>query len=177
MSTTWPERSAGEPSTTAPDAVPSTIAVRGHPIHPMLVTLPIASLLGLVGTDLAYYATLDPFWARVSYLLAAAGAITGAVAGAAGAIDLLYAGGAAKLPSARIHAGGNLLVVLLAIVNWFAREGDPGAFILSWGLWLSIGTAMLLFITGWAGGELAYRHRIGVIPRSNRDEAIRPGIR
>lgn len=160
------DQPSSESSVEKPDAIPSTMAIRGHPIHPMLVTFPIAALLGLVATDLTYYLTLDPFWARTSHWLAATGAITGTLAGGAGAIDLLNARSAAKLPSARVHAIGNLLVVLLAIVSWFARESDPGAFILSWGLSLSIGTALLLLITGWAGGELAYRHRIGVIPRA-----------
>ena len=163
MSTKLDHLAASSPEQT--DAIPSTFAIRGHPIHPMLVTIPIAALLGLVGTDLTYYFTLDPFWAHTSHWLAATGAITGTLAGGAGAIDLLNARGATKLPSAKVHAIGNMLVVLLAIVSWFARENDPGAFILSWGLWLSIGTALLLMVTGWAGGELAYRHRVGVMPK------------
>ena len=40
--------------------------------------------------------------------------------------------------------------------------GDAAAAVLPWGLALSALTTALLAVTGWYGGELAYRHMIGV---------------
>lgn len=40
---------------------PSTAAVSGHPIHPMLIPFPIAFLIGALATDLAFVGTGDGF--------------------------------------------------------------------------------------------------------------------
>ena len=70
--------------------LPSTAAVLGHPIHPMLVPFPLAFLVGALATDLAASATRDPFWSRASAWLLGAGAVTGVLAGAVGSIDYLH---------------------------------------------------------------------------------------
>src|SRR3546814_6826582 len=62
------------------DPAPSTAAIRGHPIHPMLIPFPLAFLVGVLLTDLAYWATSDPFWARASLWLVGAGVVSGLVA-------------------------------------------------------------------------------------------------
>jgi uncharacterized membrane protein len=81
----------------------STAQVAGHPIHPMLVPLPIASFIGALVTDVAGKVTGDPAWSRASRWLLGAGLVTslGAAAGLVG-------------------------------------------------------------YSGWLGGELSYRHRVGV---------------
>ena len=56
----------------APDrapAVESVMAIARHPIHPMLVTFPIAFLTTVPLADLAYLLFSDPFWARVGLWL------------------------------------------------------------------------------------------------------------
>jgi hypothetical protein len=47
----------------------STVAIAGHPIHPILVTFPVALLSLAAGSDLGYWLTQDYFWARVSVWL------------------------------------------------------------------------------------------------------------
>src|SRR4051812_45777060 len=58
--------------------LPSTAAIVGHPIHPMMIPYPIAFLTAVVATDLAARATRDPFWSRASRLLLGAGIASGA---------------------------------------------------------------------------------------------------
>lgn len=147
----------------------SRAAVKGHPLHPMLVPFPIAALVGALLTDFAYLGTDDPFWARMSIWLLGAGVIMGGVAGVVGYLDF------SKIPRARqqavgwAHAVGNSIVLLLALINWALRVGDPIDGLVPWGTVLSLVCVVGLMFTGWFGGELVYRHRIGVTASSDRD--------
>jgi uncharacterized membrane protein len=68
-----------------------------------------------------------------------------------------------SLTSAWLHAGGNVVAMGLAIINLSLRWSDPVAGVQGWGLTLSILTVALLGVTGWLGGELSYRHRVGAM--------------
>ncbi len=59
-----------------------------------------------------------------------------------------------------------------ALLNLSLRLGSAEAAILPWGLWRSLLTTALLAVTGWPGGELAYRPMIGVTGHDG-DEAAR----
>ena len=143
--------------------IESTAAVLHHPIHPMLIPFPIAFLAGTLATDLAFRATDNPFWAEASFWLLLAGIVTGLVAAAPGIVDDLSIDRVRRLPGAHVHAAGNGLAILIAIVNVSLRWSDPVAGVQGWGLALSLVTVALLGVTGWLGGELSYRHRIGAI--------------
>jgi uncharacterized membrane protein len=58
---------------------PSKAAIAGHPLHPLLVPLPIGFLVGMLASDLANRATQDPFWSQASYWLVIAGVGTGGI--------------------------------------------------------------------------------------------------
>lgn len=144
--------------------VTSTAAIGGHPLHPALIPFPIAFLTGALATDLAYWFTADSFWARASFWLLVAGIIMGALAAVLGLIDFLTIERARAYTTGWIHAGSNVTVLVLALINLWLRWGDnQAAAILPWGLLLSGIIAGLLGIAGWTGGELAYRHKVGVI--------------
>ena len=146
--------------------LPSTAAIAGHPIHPMLIPFPIAFLTAALGTDLAARATEDPFWSRASEWLLGAGIVTGVAAGAVGAIDYLTIRRAREKTVGQLHAYGNPAALALAAVNLALRRRDgnggaarpPGAD----EVFLTAVTAALLGVTGWAGAELSYRHMVGV---------------
>lgn len=142
-------------------AHPSTAAIAGHPLHPALVPLPIGAAALAFVSDLAAARTGDAFWARCSRWLLRASLITGAAAAPLGSVDLLTIPAARRLPSAWVHAAGNSLVLLLTLLEVVRRRGgvrateaapDRTGFALA-----------LLGISGWLGGELSYRHRIGVM--------------
>lgn len=141
---------------------PSRAAIFGHPVHPMLVPFPLAFLVGALLADLGFWATADVFWARASAWLLGVGLLTGLAAGAVGAIDYFGVPRANALRIGRVHAYGNVVALALALANWILRLGGPADAILPTGLVLSLLTAAVLGVTGWAGGELSYRHRIGV---------------
>jgi uncharacterized membrane protein len=138
--------------------IPSKAAIWGHPIHPILIPFPIASLVGVLVTDLVYTFTGDLFWANASRWLLLAGLVTGAAAGAVGAIDYFGIREVRRNTSAMAHGLGNVTALLLSLVNLTGRLDDPA----NTSIALSLIVALILGITGWLGGELSYRHKIGV---------------
>jgi uncharacterized membrane protein len=148
----------------------STVAIAGHPLHPLIVTFPIAFLTGVFGTDVGYWLTGDPFWARASMWLIMAGFVTGLVAAATGMSDFLRIDRVKKHSAGWIHAVGNIAVLLLTLFNWIHRAGNVEGGVLPLGIIISMIVALLLAITGWYGAELIYRHKVAVIGYSSRHE-------
>jgi uncharacterized membrane protein len=154
--------------------VPSKAAIAGHPIHPMLVPFPIAFLVGGLLTDLTYWWTGEPYWARTSLWLVGAGLVGGGLAAIFGLTDFLTIQRVREHADGWIHFLGNAAVLALALVSFLLRLPDPAARVLPWGLGLSWVTAGLLLVTGWYGGELAYRHMIGVTGHGSEHGAPQP---
>ena len=133
---------------------PASIA--GHPIHPMLVAIPIGLWIFSLVCDLApmFGASADP-WATVA-LYTMAGGIAGALLAAVpGVIDLLSLHGPVKR-TAILHMSINLGVVALYAVNlWLRLQGSTL-------VWLSVLGIGLLAISGWLGGKMVYEHGVAV---------------
>jgi uncharacterized membrane protein len=144
------------------EGVRSTAAFAGHPIHAMLVPFPFGFLVGALLSDLAYWWLRDPFWARASFWLIAAGVVGGLLAALFGLTDFLTIRRARHM-AGWVHMTGNLLAVLLSLASLVIRLGNREAAVLPLGLGLSLVVGVILLITGWMGGELAYRYKVGVI--------------
>jgi uncharacterized membrane protein len=130
----------------------------------MLVVFPIAFLIGAFASDIAFRSTADTFWARASYWLLLSGVVTALVAALPGVIDFLTIDRVRDIWVSWTHMIANLVVVAIAAVNLWLRSDDPAAGVQNWGFALSGLTTALLLFSGWLGGELAYRYRIGTIP-------------
>ena len=151
------------------DGVPATVTVKGHPVHPMLVNYPIAFLSGVLLFDILSYARDSSFWASFSYWLLVGGTAMGVAAAAAGMADFFGDRRISRLTIARLHFLGNAIVVCLSLVNLALRmNASAGPVSLSW-LMLSAVVVLLISGTGWLGGEMVYRHRIGMIPRGTHE--------
>jgi uncharacterized membrane protein len=144
------------------NGVRSTAALAGHPIHPIFIVFPIAFLIGLLATDIVYASTKVLFWAEASRWLALSGVVTGGVAAVFGIIDFLTINRSRQVTAGWIHALGNVAALTIAIINTYLRWSNPVGTFNSTFITLSAITAFLLLITGWYGGELAYRFGIGV---------------
>lgn len=143
--------------------VESTAAIAGHPLHHMLIVFPVAALIGAFATDIAFTYSTNAFWAQASYWLLIAGIVTAVVAAIPGLIDFVTIDRVRNLWISWTHMIANLVVVGIALVNIGVRLDDPAAGIQGWGLWLSGLQTLLLLFSGWLGGEMAYRYRIGAI--------------
>jgi uncharacterized membrane protein len=137
---------------------PANIA--GHPIHPMLVPLPIGLWLFSFVCDLAFVlGTGASFWATLAFYTIAGGIIGALAAAVPGVIDLMSLHGRPKT-IALVHMALNVTLVVLYAVNLGMRlAGTPVAgapLVLS-----ALGVAML-GVSGWLGGHLVYVHRVAV---------------
>jgi uncharacterized membrane protein len=150
--------------------IPSTVAIAKHPLHPLIVTFPIAFLSGAAGADLGYLLTHDPFWARAAIWLIGAGFISGLVAAVTGMSDFLRIDRVRKRSAGWIHMTGNIAAMALTLVNWILRWNNVEGAIWPVGIIISVIVASLLAITGWYGAELIYRHKVAVIGDSSRYE-------
>jgi len=140
----------------------STFRIAGHPLHPMLVPLPIGFLVGAFLTDIAFWQTGWASFAYFSSWLIGAGIVTALLAAVAGFTDFLGEPRIRALRLAWWHMFGNLLAVVLSVVNFLVHMRDGAAAVLPTGIVLSGTVVLLLLFNGWIGGEMVFRHRVGV---------------
>ena len=141
----------------------STAQIAQHPLHPMLVPVPIVCFIGALLTDIMYYRTAEMMWADFSAWLLVVGVIIGVLAAIAGLIDLLSSRTIRSLTPAWPHAIGNVVVLVLAFFNALIHSRDAWTSVVPTGLILSIITVLVLTVTGWLGWTMVYRHGVGVV--------------
>ena len=135
----------------------------GHPIHPMLIVLPLGLFIGAVVFDTLYLWLGSPAFATVAYWNIAAGVIGGLLAAVFGAIDwfAIPAGTRAKRIGL-LHGGSNVVVVLIFAVVWLMRGDTPEVAPTTNLFLLEVIALALGSIAGWLGGELVDRLGVGV---------------
>ena len=107
-------------------------------------------------------AAASAVWAMAATWLLGAGIVMAALAAVAGLTDVLGDQHIRALTDAWWHAGGNVIVVLIEIYNWYARYTEGTSAVVPKGLILSLIVVCILLFTGWKGWEMVYRHRVGV---------------
>lgn len=142
----------------------STIAIAGHPIHPMLVNFPITFLNTTLVTDLVYLWTGNPFWAEVSFWAIVAGLTTGGVAALVGTLDFMLTPTIRRFMGSWSHFIAGIMVVAIAASNLVWRWENPVEAVLPWGLALTGLNVIIVMLAGWMGGKLVFDHNIGVSP-------------
>ena len=140
----------------------STAQIAGHPLHPMLVPIPIACFVGTFLTDLAYWRTANLQWAVMSSWMLTVGLIVALFAVIAGLIDFLGDVRIRNLRALWVHAVGNALALILSLFNVFIHSRDGYTSVVPTGLILSTLVVLILLVTGWNGWAMVYRHRVGV---------------
>jgi uncharacterized membrane protein len=152
----------------------SKAKILGHPIHQMLVPLPFGMLAMAAIFDVIYLVLNNPTMLIVSYWMIAAGVVGGLVAAPFGLIDYLAIPSGTRAKSVgMVHGIGNVVVLLLFTISWLLRydssnPSNPNIHYPSVeALALSFAGFALAGITGWLGGELVSRLRVGVDEGAN----------
>ena len=137
---------------------PASIAK--HPIHPMLVPIPIGLWLFSLVSDLIFrFGGGAAEWQTVAFYTMVGGIIGALAAAIPGLIDMISLPAGPKR-TAIIHMTLNLTVVALYVVNVFVRSTNPENIGLA--LMLSVVAVALLAVSGWLGGKMVYEHGVAV---------------
>jgi uncharacterized membrane protein len=140
----------------------STASIAGHPIHPMLIPFPIAFFVATFVCDVVFWQTSNTMWATAAIWLLGAGIVMAALAALAGLTDVLGEPRIRALNDVWWHAGGNVVVVLIELYNWWIRYTAGTSAVVPEGLVLSLIVVCILVFTGWKGWDMVYRARVGV---------------
>jgi uncharacterized membrane protein len=143
----------------------STVTIAGHPIHPMLVPLPIGLFVAALICDIVYVADGSPGWAFAARWLLGGGLAGALLAALAGFADFAGNSRIRAFRDAWLHLFANLALVLIEGVNLILRLPDPRV-AGSIGIILSAAAALVMLFSGWKGGELVFRHGVGRISDS-----------
>ena len=149
----------------AHDHPQSTAKIGGHPIHPMLVPFPIVCFIGALVADIAYLKYGWHGWAVGGRVLLLVGLIMAALAAVAGLTDFL---GEKRIQGSDAikHAVANVTAVVLELINLILRWHNDAA-IGKIGIYISVVVVLILLYSGWKGGDLVYKHGMGVRDSSN----------
>ncbi len=136
----------------------------GHPFHALLVTIPIGSWVAAFVFDIVGFVSDDaePF-ARGAALLIGIGLIGAVVAAIVGFLDLSrLASGTKARKIALAHMAINLTVTVLFAIALLIRLNAGFDDVSVAGFVVSVLALLLLGVSGFLGGELAYRYGVRV---------------
>lgn len=138
----------------------------GHPFHPILVTVPIGAWVASLVFDLASWVVADPgFLTQGSVWLIGLGVLGAVAAALVGLLDLFaIPTGTPAFRLGLVHMTLNLTVTAAYAVNFAWRQagyGQPGP-VAAGMLALSVASVIVLAVSGFLGGKLAYRYGVRV---------------
>ena len=137
-------------------------SIRGHPVHAMLISIPIGLFVFSFVADLAFLVTGDARWDTVADFSLAGGVVGGLIAAVPGFIDYFGLTDPKARSTATAHMILNLLLVAVAAFNtWLRFNRDLELF----PLMISAATLIGLVVSGALGGHLV--HVLGVSQPGN----------
>ena len=128
----------------------------------MVIGFPIACLVLTLVSDITFYATSNEFWATASFWLLGIGLVMGALAAGTDLIDVFGDKRVRRLSDTRVHAISIAIALLISLYNWYTRFEHGSSAVVPAGLVLSIIVVLVLLVAGWKGGEMVFRHSVGV---------------
>jgi uncharacterized membrane protein/nitrite reductase/ring-hydroxylating ferredoxin subunit len=136
--------------------------IKGHPLHPILVSFPIAFFIGAFISDLLFILIHNPAYEMLGRYAVAAGILASVIAAIPGIIDYYYT--VPPESSAKKRAGThgfiNVTMLLIFIFSLLLRRNADVNFLVI--LSLEGAGIILMTIAGWMGGTLVVRNQIGI---------------
>jgi len=140
----------------------SKVNIKSHPLHPILVSFPIAFFTGTFLFDCLGAFTGNNTFTVTGYYLNVAGIVSGVVAAIPGIIDYFFTVPPESSASKRAAKHGLIntsVLLLFSGILWYRQSGEAHMFVM---LSLEIVAITLLLIAGWLGGTLVHRNQIGI---------------
>lgn len=134
----------------------AAVPVVRHPIHALLVPVPIVCFTGALLTDLAYMKSPDMQWANFSAWLLCVGMVFAVLAAIAGIVDFQGHRAHRRGPGWP-HAVGSIVVLVLALINNFVHSRDAWTSVVPTGLTLSALTVVAMIVTAVLGRSIEFR--------------------
>jgi uncharacterized membrane protein len=159
---------------------PSTIlaGTYGHPLHPVLVTVPIGAWVTSLVFDVASHVVDDPgFLVKGSVWLIAVGVVGATAAAMLGFLDFLgIQPGTVAFRTGLAHLSLSLLITVAygAAWAWRAAGGPEPEPVGAAQLALSAISLAALAVSGSLGGRLAYRYGVRVADEKTQAEGFTP---
>ena len=155
----------------------SRARVARHPIHPMLVSLPIGLFTATTAALIAFIGTADPFYYRAAFIANLAGVATAIAAGIPGAIDLFHLPPTSPARATGLRHGKLALIATALFAGCAAllwRDWPPAS-ILAATVPLAVAVAGMLSLVFAAllGWTLVQTHKVGVSPNHLRSVPLR----
>ncbi|MFE1886334.1 DUF2231 domain-containing protein [Streptomyces diastatochromogenes] len=152
----------------------------GHPFHPILVTVPIGAWVSSLVFDIASRIVHRPaFLTHGSAWLIAIGVLGALAAACVGFLDLFaIPSGTPAFRTGLVHMALNLTVTAAYAAGFLWRQGGgyPEGQGVGYGqLTLSAVSLVVLSLSGYLGGKLAYRYGVRVAEESVQAEGYRTG--
>ena len=141
----------------------------GHAIHPMLIVFPLGLFSTALLFDLIRMLHGGAGWGEAAFYDIAVGIVGGLLAAVFGFIDWLGLPSGTRARSVGMwHGLGNVAIVVLFAVSWVVRLPDPASPPVS-AFVLALVAVLMAAVTGWLGGELVERLRVGVDDNARLD--------
>ncbi|MHB9029480.1 MAG: DUF2231 domain-containing protein [Candidatus Latescibacterota bacterium] len=148
----------------------SRARIAKHPVHPMLITLPIGMWVFALVSQIVYFNNGDLSWRTAATYAMAGGVISAVLAAIAGFIELF------AIPPSRVrtiaiwHMTLNLTIAAIFAVAFSLNMADsPNAALI-----LAVIGVSLLLASGWLGWTMVYIYHMGVVERGQpkREEPV-----
>ncbi len=132
----------------------SPASIKNHPIHPMLVALPIGLWVFALVCDIVAATGAAGPWRTVAFYAIAGGIVGAVLAAAPGLIDYFSIKEASMKRIATFHFMLNVCALLVFAINLWSRLRLPTTSVIP--LILSIVGVTGIGMGGWLGGEMVY---------------------
>ncbi|MGA9997751.1 MAG: DUF2231 domain-containing protein [Pyrinomonadaceae bacterium] len=159
----------------------SKASIGGHPVHPMLLPFPLALWTASFIADVLHLFINNSGLLLFAKIALAGGIVGGVAAAIPGIIDWLAIKDGEVKKIANWHARLNIIALIIFAASLYLRMNSGGAGLvgrsMSVPFVLSLLGVILISISGWLGGDLAYKHGVGVAPQHDSPEEEEAKVR
>lgn len=147
----------------------------GHPFHALMITIPIGAWTASLVFDLvAIFGERPEVFARGAAWLIGIGVVGGLAAAVLGFLDYRQLERGTRVHrTATVHMVINIAVITLMLISFLIRLAQGFDRVSIGGFVLSLLALLLLVVSGWLGGDLAYKHGVRVADESDQRKAYR----